>query len=260
MSQTFKFQRFKKLIVKYTVENYRKFVMSILVISGIAAALYMFTALDGGLVSPSFRFGVCSIFFLLGGSIFTSSIFSDFTDKTKAVSSLTLPASHFEKFLVGWAYSYIIYMLLFVICFGLIDYIFVQLFARAPKINLYDAMPPDGFTVIFLLYTVLHGIVLFGSAYFKNLHFVKTATCLFVLLIFLCFFSYGTLTLLIPEADIQFTPPLLVNRASFRTGEYSYSSVRLAASITEILIGAMVTFVTAALWSASFFQIKEKQI
>ena len=39
------------------------------------------------------------------GTIFTSTIFADLGDDKKAPGTLTLPATHFEKYLVAWLYS-----------------------------------------------------------------------------------------------------------------------------------------------------------
>src|ERR1022692_150129 len=103
MNNTFNIRRFRRLFVKHTVEHYKSYLMSLTVLMGVmilggSFLIYMIEApIDKG-----FQSAIFAMILLLAGTIFTSTIFADLGDTKKAVASLTLPASHFEKYLVAW--------------------------------------------------------------------------------------------------------------------------------------------------------------
>ena len=108
------FKRFSRLFVKHTAEHYRVYLMSVAVLAGVIllGGSFLFFVIpeppDTGLQTAMFV-----ILMLIAGTLFTSTVFSDFGDKDKAMPALTLPATAFEKFLIGWVYSYPIFLLVY---------------------------------------------------------------------------------------------------------------------------------------------------
>src|SRR5579863_8241188 len=111
MNEVFSFGRFRRLFVKHTVEHYRTYLMSIAVLAGVlllggAFVFYMIAEPP----DPAFQTAMFVILMLLAGALFSSTVFSDYGDKNKATPALTLPATALEKFLIGWVYSYPIFL------------------------------------------------------------------------------------------------------------------------------------------------------
>ncbi|HEY9196974.1 MAG TPA: hypothetical protein VIM77_11935, partial [Mucilaginibacter sp.] len=109
MSNFFSLARFSRLFVQHSQEYYSRYLMSAVVLVGVMVMggsflIYMINApLD-----PVFQMVLYAWLLVLGGTIFTSTVFSDYGSSKKAIARLLLPASHFEKYLVAWLYSFFI--------------------------------------------------------------------------------------------------------------------------------------------------------
>jgi hypothetical protein len=192
---------------------------------------------------------------MIAGPLFTSTIFSDFGDKSKSVPSLMLPATALEKFLVGWIYSFVIFtiiyiVLFFVVLFGLVHMKQAQGFQ--------DAMPmrtPFSNGFLLAIFSLLHAISLYGAIAFKKVHFIRTAFCFFVayvLLIALNTFYLGAITGTHALPAVPFAP------FSFMIGDSEYS---IHVSYPEDRIFFYVLFTTAIFfWIAAYLRLKEKTV
>jgi hypothetical protein len=261
MNNTFDINRFTKLFAKHTAEHYKSYLMSILVLAGLICVLYIFSLLNGGGLHPKFRFSMATFFYILAGSIFTSSIFANFTQKNKAIDALILPASHFEKFLVGWLYSYIIYTLVFSVTFGLVDLCFTRIWpSEIQRPYFLEAIPENGLSIQFMVYTVLHSFALFGAIFFDRLHFVKTTLCFFAVVCVLSIFHFMFLKMLFPDIRVIFNSPIMAAALTFNTGSSFTQLIQIEQSEMRLYLGVLVTGLTLAFWASSYFQIKEKQI
>ena len=111
MNSIFSMDRFIRLFYKHTKEHYRNYLMSLAVlvsvmILGGSFLVYMAEIqLDRNI--QTFLFFTIM---LLAGTVFTSSVFTDLGEKKKAIAWLILPASHFEKWLVAWLYSFLLFI------------------------------------------------------------------------------------------------------------------------------------------------------
>jgi hypothetical protein len=258
MNQIFSLKRFGMLFKKHTVENYKSYLLSIFVLLGILAislvlAIYKSKApiyIDNQAVNYV-------IFFLLGGTIFTSNVFVNLGDKRKTIATLTLPASSFEKFMVGWVYSFIIFQVLFTALFyGML--VLITSIGNWPAdtvhyLNIFD--PKQKMYFLFIGYAILHSIVIYGSIYFKKMHFIKTAFAVFIIGGVIWLLNDKVLQALIGH-DISGNPPFA--GASFRDTD-SYQAVDLSDESSKYiyLVFAMLTII---FWTASYFRLKEKQV
>ncbi|MGY0041531.1 ABC transporter ATP-binding protein [Pedobacter sp. NJ-S-72] len=99
MNNIFSFQRFFKLLSKHTREQYKTYLISTAVLIGILSLMLGFTAyLSGGELGVRAQIAYFYIFLFLSGTIFTSMVFTDLSDKKKSIPALTLPVSNFERF------------------------------------------------------------------------------------------------------------------------------------------------------------------
>jgi hypothetical protein len=256
MNNTFNLSRFGKLFIKHTVEHYKSYLMSLTVLIGVmilggSFLVYMMDApIDRG-----FQSAIFVMILLLAGTIFTSTIFADFGDKKKAVASLTLPASHFEKYLVAWLYSYLLFVIVYTAGFYLVTLFAVNIkhFPGHPGelINIFQKPLIE----MFLLYAFLHSVAFLGAIFFETLHFIKTAFLFFIFLAILIVFNrilLGTLLgrkveVTIPFGNLRFIDNGYTTDINITQQQYSY-----------LLI--FITALAVIFWVAAYYRLKEKQV
>lgn len=130
--------------------------------------------------------GAFIIGFVGGGSFLASFVFNYFTSNSNGSSYLTLPASHFEKWLCAVLITGIIFTTIFLLFYRMIDTAFVALYHKSldPKGSFYKEMynavnilPFDGFVasktlMMFINFTTA---MLVGALYFNKAAFIKVA-------------------------------------------------------------------------------------
>ena len=259
MNNTFSFRRFSLLFNKHTTEYYKTYLLSIAVLLGLLAVVLGFASyVSGGPINKEIQFEIFFFFLLAAGSIFTSMIFSDFGDKRKSISMLTLPVSHFEKYLVAWLYSFVIFQVIFLLSFYAVDYI-VLMIGNSGKskglniMNVFSAERDSMFT--FLFYAIFHSLAFLGAIFFEKIHFIKTAFV--VLLLCLLIFLINN-----PIANALFDVKLekIVPFASLGIEEGGrYYLIRPLPSIEPVMFGLSLSCI-ALLWIGAYFKLKEKEV
>jgi len=256
MDSIFNTKRFGMLFIKHTTEHYKAYLMSWAVLVGVMALgggflVYMIEApIETGMQTAMFG----SIFFL-AGTMFTSTIFADYGDNKKAANLLMLPATTFEKFLVGWLFSYLIFALVFTGTFYAILVILLSV-QHIPNfhhevINVFEGQ----LVMVFVLFSLLHSISIFGSIFFKKLHFIKTAFCFFI--------SIGAATL----ANTAFLQMLLGRRlrsaVPFANVDFEvdgrYNRI-IAGHATDMQVMCLILLIAVVFWVTTYYKLKEKQV
>jgi hypothetical protein len=255
MSNLFNVKRFGRLFLKHGTEHYKAYLMSLLVLVGVMMLggcflVYMIEApMDTALQTVMFG----SIYFL-AGTMFTSTIFADFGDQKKAVSSLTLPASNFEKFLVGWLFSLVLFSLVYTATFYLILLILINLqhIPNAPH-RIIDVLAGQ-YVMIFVIFALLHAITIFGAIFFKKLHFIKTAFCFFISVAMATLLNTIFLQLLLghrirPAIPFGFVVVIEDNVAPIE-----------GSNLSGMMIMWMIIIIALIFWVAAYYRLKEKQV
>lgn len=255
MSNTFNPTRFGRLFIKHTVEHYKSYLMSLTVLIGVmilggSFLVYMIEArIDRGLQTAVF-----SMIMLLAGPIFTSTIFTDLGDKKKSVVFLTLPASHFEKYLVAWIYSFAIFLVIYTASFYL-----VVLFAV--NIKHFPGQPTEIINVfqwpilgMYLVYAFLHSIAFYGAIFFEKLHFIKTG---FIFFIFFALLIISNKLLLGALLNHPVDPTVPFGRLQFTTNNNHAVNI---GQQEDFLLLVIITLVALFFWIATYFRLKEKQV
>ncbi|MBC8054292.1 MAG: hypothetical protein H7Y13_14620 [Sphingobacteriaceae bacterium] len=262
MNQTFNLNRFSNLFIKHTADNYKTYLMAFSVLLGVLFLIMGFTAyVSGGQIGERAQIPVFLFVLLLSGTIFTSIVFADLGNKKKAISILTLPASHFEKYLIGWLYSFVIFQLLFIPAFYLMVMLLNHLGSLystaddAQLLNLFDEEHKVYY--VFYLYAVLHAICLWGSVFFEKHHFIKTAFCFFIGMFLLMFLNTQLMSLLLDDKKILSAVPFTQVDLLDISGE----NYRVETPIEEyIYIGIIISVIVVILWACSFYRLKEKEV
>lgn len=257
MNNLFSLKRFMRFFVKQTTEHYRTYLMSMAVLAGVMllGGSFLFFVIpeppDTGMQTAMFV-----ILLLIAGTIFTSTVFNDYGDKSKAIAALTLPATAFEKYMVGWLYSYPIFMIVYTGVFYLV-LIGLGSMRHWPAGQHFDILSPRHDMILFVLvtYSILHAISIFGAILFKKLHFIKTGFAFFIGYAFIMIANTLFLKAITGLNVIKIAMPY--GYLNFDTGSKYYS----IAEEGPISLGVVTTLLVIALlvWVAAYFRLKEKQ-
>lgn len=265
MNDIFNIHRFFRLLNKHTMEHLKKYLFSVAILI-IILALNLGSALynnNDGQLPQKLQLMIFTSTFIIGGIIFTSMMFLEFSDKRKAIAELTLPVSALERFLVLWFYSFVVYQVTMLICFYTVDLIAVhignQLTARTkhPFKNEVLALVTEKNNVfrVFYGYGLFHAVSFFGAIFFKKLHLIKTIFFLSFFVFLIVQFNKLIISLMFDSgvsAGMVFTGLNIKENTDYYMVEPNASGL-LIITVTMIVL----TFV---LWAAAFFKLKEKQV
>ena len=256
MKKTFSIKRFSRLFKKHTKEHYKNYLMSLTVLVGVMILgggflVYMAEVQLDKNLQTFFFFSIM----LLTGTIFTSSVFADLGEKKKATVWLTLPASHFEKYLIAWLYSFLFFIIVYLLVFYLALFfaLRVQHTHGHPQsmLNVFDWQ----ILQMYLVYAFLHAIVFFGAVYFEKLHFIKTGFAFFIILGFLIIMNKGLLGALLGRA-VDASPPL--GNVRF-TDSNQMVDIKIGNQHSPYIL-YWLAVLTLIFWVAAYFRLKEKQV
>jgi len=257
MNNIFNFNRFGRLFIKHTVEHYKSYLMSLGVLIGVLAlgvGFYTYV-IDDQPMNKAVQNGLFAIVLWLSGTIFTSNIFADMGDKKTAVPALTLPASHFEKFLVGWIYSYVIFQIVFLAIFPTIIGLILNTRHWPMRVEVFNSLHEPGVGWILLIFAMMHGAAICGAIFFKKLHFIKTAFVFFIGLMVLTLINKPIVETLL---GINITAAIPFAQVNFFEGQTFYSILPLTG--IEVLFYSLTSALALLLWAAAYLRLTEKQV
>jgi hypothetical protein len=256
MNNIFNLKRFSRLFIKHTAEHYKNYLMSLTVLIGILVLsgsflVYMIKIpIDKGFQTAMFLSTL-----LLAGSFFTSSVFADIGDKKKAVAALTLPASHFEKYLVAWLYSFLLFLVIYTCVFYLVILV-------AISVQHYPGHPAELFNIfdrnnieIYMVYAFLHSVAFCGSIFFEKLHFIKTAFAFFIFIGILIITNKIMLDTLLGK-DVELNMPF----GSLRFEDNGHISNIVIKQVPEPYMIVLAMVLALIFWVAAYYRLKEKQV
>lgn len=258
MNNTFSFARFTQLFIRHTVANYKAYLLSLAMLMGVLFLLIGYgSTVDGTFLSESTQYLYFIFFFLLSGAIFTSGIFSELNDKRKTIPYLMLPASNFEKYLVAWIYSYVIFQLIFIGGFYVVECIVFSIsnnsVDRSGKIlNIFA--DKGFFNHDILIFSILHSVAFFGAVFFKKLNFIKTTTLGFAMIVVIMLVHNTMINIMFPEG-ISASEPF--SSLTIMEGNNRYYIEQLSA--VSVMIPYLMLGLSILLWMGTYFKLKEKE-
>jgi hypothetical protein len=263
VNNTFSIKRFGLLLKKTFLEKPMQMIGFPGLILTLVLILYVLVkALSGFDMAQRISFFVG----LAGGSFFLASfVFGYFSSNASGSSFLSLPASHFEKWLCGILIAGIFYPIVFLIFYYGIDTGFVALYH-----NSLDAASPfykqdyesvytfdlNGIIArnVYVLFFIYTGAMLLGSLYFNKVSIIKTAIALCII----CLVIYG--------ANWIFASMLFGNiddAAPFIHVAIPVSNdvgfIELPAGIAKLCKYAFLYVTPASFWLLSFTRLREKE-
>jgi hypothetical protein len=257
MNNFFNARRFGRLFVKHTAEHIRTYLMSISVLGGVIllGGSFIFFVIPGP-PDPGLQLACFVLLLIISGTLFTSTVFSDYGIKHRAISAITLPATSFEKFLVGWLYSYPIFMVIYAGVFFLLLYVFGQL-GHWPGMHFqYLSLTQPDVYMVAVIYSMLHSISLFGAIFFNKLHFIKTGFVFFISYALLLVCNTSFLKALTGLNVVKLAMPF--GFLNFTIGDKFYSITTV--SDFNLIVLAVLLLSSVMVWVAAYFRLKEKQV
>jgi hypothetical protein len=259
MNNFFSFRRFARLFVKHTREHLRVYLMSIGVLFGVLvlAGFFLFFILPDVPPDAGFQEASYVILLFLAGTIFTSTVFQDFGERARAIPALTLPASAFEKFLVGWLYSYPIFIIVYTGLFYLaLSGLMAGRHWEGGSPLFFFTIWRQGNSLAIVMYSVLHAVALFGAVSFRKLHFIKTGFIFFILLLVTVVVNTGFVKVLTGLDVVKMAIPF--GFLNFFADHRDYSVV--VPGRGPWLDLGILSLAAILLWVAAYFKLKEKQV
>jgi hypothetical protein len=258
MNEIFSFRRFIRLFVKHTVEHYRAYLMSIAVLAGVlllGGSFVFYMSIDPPDVG--FQSAIFVLLMVIAGTLFTSTVFSDLGEKSKAIPALTLPATALEKYLVAWLYAYPIFLIVYTGIFYLALYGLSRGRHWDDKQHFYILdLRHSGMVGILIVFSVMQALALFGSVFFRKLHFIKAGFAFFIgsgiailcnTLLLKIMTGLREVDLAIPYSFLDFS----LNDRNYRVGPVDPDWV---------LVLSLMALTAVMIWVAAYFRLKEKQV
>jgi hypothetical protein len=242
------------LFKKHTIENLKFYAMGIVVMTGILVVWLGFhTLMNKSPIPPEIQWVFYWMFLLAFGTIFVSNLFEAFGNRKKSIITLILPASHLEKFLVGWTYSVIILPIIYTACYYLADVFTLSLKSGdAELFNVFSTDPRTSF--LCRVYLLLNSIALLGAIYFEKFHFIKIAFAFFIAIVLILAINNQVIKSLIPSV-IEDGP---FYKTRVREGEGSFEII--LAKSSQNIYDWLVYGLCIPFWMAAYYKIKEKQV
>ncbi|MBD2724215.1 hypothetical protein [Hymenobacter armeniacus] len=259
MSQFFSISRFGRLFSKHTAEHGRGYLLATGVVLGLLA-LWLATSVNGSAVEPlpvGNQIGAFVTGLLLVGLLFTSSVFAPLGDKRQATAALMLPASTWEKFLVGWCYVLPVFLTVYVSGFFLVDALVLHFAAGPGKIAKLLPLFSQESKLYYILvgYAVLSSGFLWGSIFFQKQHFVRTAFAGLLGAVALVL-ANTMLAKILLKPSLDMVMPF--SNVTFQEGQKWYS-VSVAPAYNGWVQWVMLGLMLLA-WAGAFARLKEKEI
>ncbi len=224
MNQFFNQVRFAQLLSKHWADNKRRYTLALLAYVGLLFTWLLVglivegipnkTGLPDDIQHATFFFSLFAI-----GTFYASQYFSDLGSREKGSHFLLVPASVFEKFLGSLFFTVLLFPLLIIGAFYLVDLMMVTIsnsflansstgHSTVVNVFLLDFIRFDATQAIklIMLFFAVQSLFLLGSVYFNKYHFIKTIITGFVvfLVLFLVAFVLSEYVLPDMEADAFF--------------------------------------------------------
>jgi hypothetical protein len=263
MNNTFNVKKFGLLVKKTLLERPIQMFGFTALLLALVLILYVVAKTLGGFSAAQ---NLTFIWGLPGGSFFLASfVFGYFSSNAGGSSFLTLPASHFEKWLCGVLIAGVFYPVIFVLFYRVMDASFVATYHHSlgPSSPFYkqqyESVYPfdlNGFVArkVYPIFLFLTGAMLVGSLYFNKVAFIKVAIALCILIIGTVGLNWVLAKMIF--GNISEASPF--DHVIIPVGKEE-GSVELPAGIATIFRDSVWYILPLILWLLAFTRLREKE-
>lgn len=269
MTKNFSFARVLLLLKKQWIENIRFYLYATLALIGLLGVVFLFwLSTDGDKYDEDLLIGVFFLGLYLSGAIFASTSFNMLKGKAKSIYWLSFPASHLEKSICLIFYNFIVFTVIYCVCFFLLaiptvayiqelvssnplKYTFNRI-VWSPSNNNFEACYyfSCGFFGIQALY-------LLGSIYFRRYSFILTT--IIVAFVFFCFILYVKNLMAFFSADFQIT----LGHSFHASRRYIANNLKiyeLNRTVSDVIVFLFKFIWAPFLWLVTWFRLTEKKV
>lgn len=245
------------LLKRQWFENRKTWLIGLLGIAAILAALLLLTWHWRTSFNGDTTRGIFLVLLFVGGGLFISSILKDLGNKQKGIWLLILPAPVASKLAVAIFYGILVYLLVYFGVFYAIRELMLAFFGKeAANWGEFDLFKNNFYYFIFNFIN-FQSLVLLGSVYFNKIQFIKTVLVI-IAGFFIAFNANAYLLQLITDENA------IVSNTPLGGFIFSYKNENIAVNPhpnTEIVTAAILwVAVPVVLWLAAWFRIREKQL
>jgi hypothetical protein len=263
MNDTFSFKRFGWLFKKTLFERPAQLLGLIGLVLVITVLLYAILRYMGSwdvAQNGSFLIG-----FIGGGTFLASFVFTYFTSNASGSSYLTLPASHFEKWLCAVLVTGIIFTSIFLLFYRAIDIAFVNIYHKTLNPTgpfykeMYEAinvLPYNGFIAVkaYMMFANFTTVMLVGALYFNKAAFIKVA-----LIVCAIFIAGSYLNYFIAKAVFDNLDKALPYYAVFITVGKEFGKVILPSFASKAVDVCILYIIPSILLITAYIRLREKE-
>lgn len=258
MNQLLSVRRFGLLLKLYIAHNGKSLLLSAGLIIGLMLLLMAPLAATTRFSQIAELFHVLALFLcvMLGGNLFASTAFSEYSNSGSGISAIMIPASRLEKFLVILLVSLSL-VTLFIVLFWQFHHWFIELANQ----NLtgdgrkYFAIPSDPMIYLTYCYFLLFGVVFLGSVYFPKNSFIKSAAVFVVMAMITFLLHYWLANHFTSYPSFLLTVPF----SGWKINANREYWVDFPDPVGNMVWGFLVTLIVG-LFCIAYVRLKEKEI
>jgi len=192
---TFSFKRVFALMRVFWIIQRRSILVTVGAVYAVLFALFLFgTVTNAGWESGlEYHRVLFTTTFVIGGLIATSVSFASMHRAERSYTYLALPASHAEKFIEKLLLTAVVYPLAALLSYFVYSLVpaGVSLLLTNSSFVVFDPVEVEVFASV-RAFVVASSVFLFGAAYFRSRHFIKTVLSLAAVFILLSVVGAGT--------------------------------------------------------------------
>lgn len=261
MNQTFDFHRFALLLKLDFSEKGKNYFITAGLFLGLMLIFMLPIIWKKDPSEILFLFHALALFMIVmfGGSLFTTSVFSQYASSDTGIAALMVPASRLEKFL-----SALLLNLLFIVPLTLL---FLQIHVWTVDlansklyggVERYKYIPKELLQYFLSMHVIIQGAIFLGSIYFSKLSYIKTASVLFAMALLagginLLYANYATS---FPSSAVAF--PFSAWKIWYYESNKSYY-LNYPDSV-QTLVYLFPAFFLLGAWYIAYVRLKEKEI
>lgn len=261
------------MVAKHWADNKKRYVLSVLAFIGLLITWFTFimlveeenTPMDMEIQQITFFIALFAV-----GTFYASQYFGELGSKPKGITFLLVPASAFEKLLCGLLYTVILFFVVFVAAYYLVDVLMVAIAkavsgtvatGRPALANVFDVILlrfNHDSTINFLLFFFsVQSVFLLGSIYFEKYSFIKTIISGFVACFLLFCLLYFFNDKLLPGGNY---PRGFLTSYRVHVDGVNDPYIQVPRWIGDVFRFLLMYAVAPFFWIVTYCRLKEKQV
>jgi len=287
MNNTFNIRRFGLIVRKDCIENWKRYALMFLMMTGCLAIVLIFISISGyhdgvrlindgeDITAISFNkslLSAVSIMFPIFGVLFASLLMNPMNDKVNRIAYLTIPASNLEKFLTRWITMTIGYIIAFFVALWIVELVRVGICSvKYPNIdvtfldlskliysgqggnvhNLFDNK--QYFVFALSIYFLCQSLMILGSTFWEKATFIKTFAAIIIIGLAYWLICYLAIDLFYNDFN-QF------GHVSHSLADEFINEETIKDDDPPMYIAATLFFFTLANWTLAYLRFRESEI